>query len=552
MTIKNSKNIFITLFKHFFMRLLKNDMFNENNNLLFKFLYALALISSSITFITIFMMQKYMILPKLRDQSWMDLSIFFMVSMSTTGIIAILEWRVLFPDLKDRSNLNPLPINLIKLYLAKLLSIISFIFILTCILILFPTILFTSTVIYKASIIKIIAITFFSFFIANLSVFFFVSFLNGILHLLLSEKIRELSGFFIQLVFVVIFISALVISFGINPFLFDFKQSSPSLLLYFPQLWFSAIVQLFSGYGDKTFLLLSKYGIYSFLSLFFSYLIILFISFKNKNLKVTSGINLKSNFAKKYFDKIFLKSPESKAIYLFLRNSFFRKFEILIGMASFLGSGISLILISYLNYFLSHGNNFLQTGGDILSSSTILYAVILGTDFCIKTQIDIKANWIIKLSESEEKYNFSKGIKVFIFSNLLIPIIFIFSTIKFVFSDFNNCFPYLLFNISIAVLAYELFFFKPKIFPFSHSKLPFSSKSVALWIIKLSGFLIIPSFSLKIWQLLSGNMIYMVLILFLVLSLSILKNKLINFIYPFDFDTRELDYFTSLNLSSHE
>jgi len=116
---------FVILTRHFFGRLFQNELVRFEDQAKEVTIAVLALLAIFIAGSSEMMLFKYLLVDDL-NTSWEDKYFIVTLVMVLFGLVAVVEWEVLFPDRQDWLNLGPLPVKVGTIVGAKLASFVLF------------------------------------------------------------------------------------------------------------------------------------------------------------------------------------------------------------------------------------------------------------------------------------------------------------------------------------------------------------------------------------------------------------------------------------------
>jgi len=116
---------FILLTRHFFGRLFQNELVRFEDQAKEVTIGALALLAVFVAYGSEMMLFKYLLGEDL-NTSWEEKYYILTLVMVLFGLVAVVEWEVLFPDRQDWLNLGPLPVRTATIIAAKLASFVVF------------------------------------------------------------------------------------------------------------------------------------------------------------------------------------------------------------------------------------------------------------------------------------------------------------------------------------------------------------------------------------------------------------------------------------------
>ena len=116
---------FALLTRHFFGRLFNNELIRFEDQAKEVTIGALALLAILVAWSSEMILFKYLLIDDL-NTSWEEKYYILTLVMVLFGLVAVVEWEVLFPDRQDWLNLGPLPVRTATIIAAKLASFVLF------------------------------------------------------------------------------------------------------------------------------------------------------------------------------------------------------------------------------------------------------------------------------------------------------------------------------------------------------------------------------------------------------------------------------------------
>jgi len=256
---KGDARQFLVLTRHFFNLFFQNDLVAFEEQMKQRLIAVLALlvvlgghISNSILF-------KYLFVPD-NGISWQEKGFFISFFMIVLGFITVLEWDVIFPDARDYSNLIGLPVKIRTFFSSKFASFLLFIALFSAGVNLMATFVFPYYLSRYRSLsvvflLRFGLVHFLSCFLANVFMFFFCIFLQGILMVVLSQslfkKVSLIFRFILLVAFVFLMFFHLLTSVTWLPHEIssfeELKESNSTFIYAYPPMWFVGIYEKLLG-----------------------------------------------------------------------------------------------------------------------------------------------------------------------------------------------------------------------------------------------------------------------------------------------------------------
>ena len=508
-SIRNEIVQYKILTRHFFNRLFQNDVVDFEDQMKERTIAIIAFLAIFSGLLTFGFLEKYSWIPD-EGTSWIEkcaLIIFFMLVM---GFIAVLEWDVIIPDVRDYSNLTPLPLRTRTLLAAKFSSLSMFVGLFALGLNILSIPFFVLFLPQWKSQSFLYAVNLFfahvlSMFLACFFAFFFNVILIGILMTFLGHKLFNRISTLIRSLLLVahvllLFLYMRVLFVGLSNIIPLEKLKANDFVtrhLYdlFPPFWFIDLYETLIGNTDLPF-----HGNYNFALIGLLVMIGVFylttgLSYRRylKRLgfaqrKSTHFKRLRESFVS-IFNWFFLRNPIQRAVFQFygktLKESMFHKMRLM----SYIAIGIGIVAFQFaILDIMSKG--VIGINKTTLSLPLILsFFFLLGLRGVVNMPVSLDANWIFQLTEVQKRRHYFSGLRKGVFFLNLLPLF----LIIFVFFLFlwggTTAFYHCLYGLIISVLLMEVFFLSFIKIPFACSYLPGKEKLQLFWIVYLFLFL---------------------------------------------------------------
>lgn len=491
---------FIILVRHFFHRLFQNDFVAFEDQMKERTIGLLVILSVLCGHIANLLTMKYMFFPD-TGTSWLEKCYFLSFVMVLIGFISVVVWEVVFLDLRDYSNLMPLPIGNRMFFLAKFSSLCLLVGLFSAGTNVFSALVFSFHLVKWRSDnlfygLKFMAVHLLSVFGAGLFAFFSVVLIIGILMTLLSHHLFNKVSPYFRSLFLIAFSSLIVFflidSKGVYNYFSELRvlrtANSPKLLFY-PPMWFTGLYERLLGNKHLAFQTLSHFALIALGISIVAFFISAGFGYRRYIRKMgsikTGGVHLTKlrTFFSEGFNSIFLRNAIQRAIFHFFRKTLKTSMLHKMRLLSFVAVSFGLVLV----LLTSQGKNpgvFYEINNQILLSIPLIlsFFILLGLRGIIKVPTSLEANWIFKLTEFQDKWHYFAGLRKGIFFLILVPLfMFLFMFYLLIWNGIM-AFYHCLFGLMVSVLVMETFFMKyPKI-PFTCSYLPGQEKMHVSWI----------------------------------------------------------------------
>ncbi|OGD10915.1 MAG: hypothetical protein A2Y86_06090 [Candidatus Aminicenantes bacterium RBG_13_62_12] len=491
---------FRILTRHFFLRLFKNDLVDFEDQMKERVIGSLAILAVFSGLIAYLFLGKYGYVPD-RGQSWIEKMIIITFFMLIMGLLAILEWDNIYPDARDYSNLNPLPLRARTILAAKFTSLLVFVGIFALSLSLASSPFFilllpswrSSSVFFSLG----HAIVYFSIiFLACFFGFFLYVVLFGLFQSLLGSRILGKASTYLRSLFLVLQLFLIltylrILVYGLGNLLPTDRITNNFSKLgrffdFYPPFWFTDLYESALGsprlpfHGRYRYALigLAVMGVVFILSMGLSY---------GRSMKRT-GIGHKPRFRRirwftaAAFNGLFLRNHIQRAVFHFYRKTFKSSVFHRMRLATFLACGLALVPFLITMKVVRKGHLF-DINLTMLSIPLILsFALLLGLRSAVSVPVSLEANWIFRLTERPQVRQYSAGCRKAMVILSLGPLFVLVFAVYAVLWDPQTAFNHALYGFTVSLLTMEVLFIHFLKIPFSCSYLPGKEKMQIYWL----------------------------------------------------------------------
>jgi hypothetical protein len=494
---------FWVLLKHFVVRLLNNDVLKFENESRERIIILMVLLGSAGGLVAQQLLTPYLI-PLLTGANaggvWIEKNVFVTMSMALTGILTVLNWDNIFPDRKDFFNLMSLPIKKSTFFLAKFVSLLVFVGMITLAfdaLALFIFAFFLADIL-QVGVLNLGFAYLFTNFLGNLFVFLAVAGIQSIFTIIFRNKFLKRIANRMQWMLLVGFISLLVYLPQISKALPGARKAMSSLMYYFPPIWFTGVFERMVRNHDAVFsshLTIASVGLLVVLGL---YAVSFPLAF-NRFMKTDSNGNGKRRFLKlrklssRTFQFLFLRHPIQLGMFYFILYTLKRSMRHKLRLAMYMAVPVGYFFTNILYFYSVHGWEYFKKPGMFLAGMPLVMflALVVGVRMIVKHPVAINANWVFRLTEegADQKKYYIKGIKkaLILFGGAPIFILMLLF--------YSYCWGLMLGLLhslycgAIFLVLLELFFSTYKKIPFAAVCDPGKPNIKAYWLVYLVGFL---------------------------------------------------------------
>ena len=413
---------FAPLVKHFFGRFFDNEFVAQNTDMQVTVTKLLALLASPGLLLPFFRWTTYLALDRSSDAArmpvlWFDRCFLISFAILVMGAVTVLEWDALFPDRRDYASLIPLPIRARTMFLAKVSALILFLLGFTAAVSLASTILFPLisyryhgfpyrdpfllTLAGLAGMAGTAAAQGLSVLAASAFVFLSLVALEGVMLNVLSEHWFRTASVYVQCAMVFALLSLFFLFPNIAGQIPELKARNATLLYAFPPTWFLGLNEVLLGSRDAVFLALARWAEIAVGAAAAVSAIAYGVAYRrhvSRTLESMEG----SEGIRSWFDDCvgsvadrLVRHPCQRATVAFIGKTLARSAKHRIFLAAYAGVGCAFVLQALV------GSRMRQVW---LSVPLVLgFFVLSGMRYIFTIPAELPANWIFRISETEER-----------------------------------------------------------------------------------------------------------------------------------------------------
>jgi hypothetical protein len=491
---------FKVLTRHFFLRLFKNDLVDFEDQMKERVIGILAILAVFSGLISYVFLGKYEFTPD-QGQSAIEKMLFITFFMLVMGFVAILEWDVMFPDKRDYANLNPLPLKIRTILLAKFTSLLLFVGLFALSLNILSSVFFvlllpqwrsTSVFFFVGHTLVHLLIMFLACFFG----FFLYIVILGIFQVLLgartfakaSTSLRSLF-LIIQLFLILTYLRILV--YGLDNLIptEQLRSDLPRLgrfFNYFPPFWFTDLYETALGnpqlpfHGRYMFALigLAVMGLVFTLTMGFAY---------GRSLRrIDAGHRMRLRtgrwFLEAAFNSLFLKNLTQRAIFHFyrktLKSSMFHRMR----LATYVACGMALVPFLITMRAVQKGHLLAINLTLVIIPQVLSFALLLGLRSVMSVPVSLEANWVFRMTERPKILAYFTGVRKAILLMKLGPLFVLVFAVYAVLWDPRTSLYHTLYGLAVSIIVMEILFVRYMKIPFACSYLPGKEKIQIYWL----------------------------------------------------------------------
>ncbi len=436
-------------------------------------------------------------------------------SMVVMGFVMTFKWDSVFPDRRDYLILTPLPISLRQFFVAKIAALCQFLvcFVVainffSCLIIPYVYLVWDNRidVVIPGFIAHASAVLGASIFMALL----FAAFQGVLINLLSPAAFRRISPW-IQMVSMMILVTALLITPGISSNVRLLVDSRVRVIDYIPMFWFLGIYESLNPDGTLIPAAYSWAGTAVAATAIAGAVFVLtyLVAYRRHSKKILEGIESDvfspawhQRAATSLLNAFVLTHPFQRASFHFIGRVFARSAKHRLFIAMYGGIGLALTISSL--FVLRRDSGIVLSISDtgLIDAPLILsFFAVSGLRATFNIPYELGANWMFQITSGRDPAEYLKAARRWVFLRGILPSYAILALLEFGLLDPASAAMHLGFGLAVAALLTEVFFFNFNKVPFTCSYLPAKSHLAFLGAAYLYGFTIytFTMSSMEVW-----------------------------------------------------
>jgi hypothetical protein len=505
LSIDKETRHFLTLFKHFVIRLFNNDILkfeNQRRENLAILLSFLIVGGGLVSFVILWPYLKAA--PGFTSETaWIEKTFFITLSMAFTGIISVITWDNMFLDERDYLYLSGLPVKTGTLFSAKFFSLMVFVGLLTAALNFVPLFIFTFYLgeavnvnpFYNTSIFEFAFVHLLSAFMANLFVFLSVASIQSVLMMVSDAKRFKKVSMIVQSLLLIGFVSVLIWFPQMAASIAGLRDSYSSFIYYFPPMWFTGFYEQLIGNYDYVFKKQFYTAAVSITLLIDIYILSMPLSFKRfsrstVNSSINGRLNSSGNGLKRWFDRVVLKHPVQRAMFYFSLAAVSRSRKHKLQLSTAIALPLTFTISEVVVLSVSKGPAYLHQVQPFLVALpfVIYFFLVAGFRIMVLHPVNAGAGWIFRMTETREPSHYLAGVKKVFYLLVIMPVFLLLFLFYLYFWGFPAALFHSLFSTAAACLMLETAFIGYNKMPFVSTYVPGKARLRELWVLYLAGF----------------------------------------------------------------
>lgn len=539
------ESVFMALTGHFFRRFFTGEMLSSEADLRLGIGGIIALLALPGAILSLLLLPKYSsFLRWLAGHPFFDFNqvsipdkyILLTLTMTITGIVAVLKWQALFPDRTDYSNLAVLPFKPWLIVSAKFTALILFVALVVLALNVVSTVLFPVVVLESQTSSALLFRFMWAHFVATTagSAFMFCFFLalSGLLMTLLPANWFARTSNVAQFAFTILLIMLLLAIPETTELL---KAPKPSAVLdWLPTAWFLGLYQQAFGAADQHLHLLAQRALrglaISAVAAIFFYAVSYQRHFRRipeAAAKAPRGPGRIRRSVQWCFESIALRNPFDQACFRFALKTIARSQLHRMALAGFLGLGLAISIQQSVTGWAGNAPASSRLPSAVMLSPALafIFFFLTGLSFAFTLPAELSANWCFRVSGEFGRQSAKRVTRKLMFV-FLVPIILAAFVLYSSRWGIGIGIVHSLFIALASLLLIELLLLDFGTIPFTHSHAIGKHNTVFVLSLYVLAFFIFSSgfAHLEYWALRSRSTIpFIVILVFFAVSLSALR-----------------------------
>lgn len=428
------------LILHFFRGFFESDLLSVRDQFRTVFAGVGALLASFGLILPVLFNHKYRALDALptarlyHEAALSDKLMFICLSMGLVAAVTLLNWQSLFPDRRDFLILIPLPLTRFQLFRAKFVALFGFVTLLIISTNVLPSFSLTAVMIGRWQQPSNSPLQITSLFVAcSLAAYFAFFTLLAAQALLLNLLPPAWFGAFslaLQSVLLIVACAALPLVFWISA-LHAFIAAEPRVLYWLPPAWFLGIEEALLGTADATMRRLAGTAGWSLCLIAILSLLFYGLTYARGTRGLLKSAVNKSSFARECLSRLLnsaVRIPEQAAIISFAVKSLFRSRVHKLLLAVIVGACLAVTLDGFVSLLIEQSlHNRVIRHYDLLSAAfsaplIVAYFLLNGLLFVFSVPVELRANWIFRLSEVQGQYAAISATEKILAALIIVPL----------------------------------------------------------------------------------------------------------------------------------
>ena len=491
-----AKSPFRCLFDLFLERLFYNDLLSSSEEEQLTAGNILAILSFPGMVLALHLIPKYIFTPpdELHFAILGDKCLFLSLSMVILALLSVIQWDSLFPDRRDFTVLNVLPVKLRTLFVAKAAALGALMLIFIAVMNVASLVAFPIAAGEQHN--SVLGLVRFGFahaasiIVACLFVALSFVALRGVLMTLLPYRVFQRISPWVQLACLFVLFSVLLLLPALVGIVEPASGQGMAYARYHPAMWFVGFSEWLEGHASKEFQALAGIALRAFLlaaGLAVGTYLISYRTHVRKSLEsLEPGSSARAAFQallSKPIDSLLARRPRELALFHFVVSTITRNATQRMFLTAFVGLGLSLVLAKLLALFAGAGADapFRLTAGWLTIPLTLSFFVLVGMRAVFVLPAELPANWVFQVTATAAQETYLGGARKAMVVMGVLPLAVAFLPVMVLWWGWPVALEHLLFFLTVSWMLIELLMLRfPKI-PFTCPYMPGRANIIFLW-----------------------------------------------------------------------
>lgn len=509
----------LPLVHHFFGRFFDNELVTAAAEAHVTVTQILALLTVPGLFLAMYLFPQYTALEfkpaDFRERALLvDRYLFVSLSMIVVGFATVIEWDALFPDRRDYSILLALPISGRDLFMAKLVSLFTFLGLFSVAANLWSAFLFPLVSLPRIApaglVLRAFSVHLGVLFLSSACMFFFFIALQGTLLNLLPLRLFRRVSPYVQFVSMAALVSSLLVFPNFATMLARLVKESHPGLLFYPPMWFIGLYHVWMGDSRPIFQDLAHIGLTALFWVTAISALSYAIGYRHHARKFlesaesgAGGHWVRMRIAA-LLNRLWLHHPLERASFYFIWQTLSRSRRHKLYLAAYVGVGTAFVfqgLFALASRLESFGAGISPS---LLSIQLDLsFFLLSGLRYVFSVPAEPAANWVFRLSDSAERRYFLAGTRKMMMLSGILPVCAALLPVHVLLWGWNIALLHLVFGAMLSFILVEVLLVGFHKIPFTCYKHPGKSKITSIGLLYFAAFLTYTSTMTAIeWQIL--------------------------------------------------
>jgi hypothetical protein len=477
----------IALVRHFFGRFFDNEFVARDSEMQVTVTKILALLAAPGMILPLFRYTTYLALDGVPPADrlpvlWFDRCFFFSFSMVVMGAVTLLEWDTLFPDRRDYATLIPLPISARSIFFAKVGALLLFLVTFTTAVNLSSTIGFP-VISYRGTFggfLRAAAIHGVTILASSAFVFASLVALQGVLLNALSFRWFRRISVYAQSALLFALLSMFFTFPNLALSISKLKAENARVLYEYPPMWFLALNEVLLGSRDPMFVTLAGWAWKGLAAAVVVAALAYAVAYRRQVKRTLEAIEGSGDRTRVHdwigaiADRI-VRHPLERATVAFIGKTVARSAKHRIFLAAYIGVGCAFVLQALVESRLAQA---------WLTVPLVLgFFVLAGLRYVFTIPAELPANWVFRLSETEERGRALDGSRTAMRWFGVAPLFLLLAPFYFFLWAPMTAIAHLAFSITVSLLLVEILLFDFWKIPFTCSYRAGKANVTLLWVV---------------------------------------------------------------------